>query len=179
MITHIVALSSFNNAIGFKNKLPWHLPEDLKHFKKVTMGKTIVMGSNTFRSVVSYSKNNEVLPGREIVVISSTLENSVALYSQYSYLTNVKFATKKEHQEYMEVFKDEDFIIVGGSQLYAAYPPDVVIATIVYTGPIEADSFYRYPLLNSEYFEKTYSSAILLNDGQLSYSFCRFQKINK
>lgn len=53
--------------IGIGNKLPWHIPQDLAHFKKVTSGKPVVMGKNTFQSLPF------VLPGRLNIVISSTL----------------------------------------------------------------------------------------------------------
>lgn len=53
--------------IGIGNKLPWHIPQDLAHFKKVTSGKPVIMGKTTFQSLPF------VLPGRLNIVISSTL----------------------------------------------------------------------------------------------------------
>lgn len=52
------------NVIGYQNSLPWHLPGDLKHFKKMTMGKPIVMGRKTFESI------GKPLPGRQNIVLS-------------------------------------------------------------------------------------------------------------
>lgn len=63
-ISIIVAVSE-NNAIGRNNQLPWHLPNDLKFFKKTTMGHHIIMGRKTFESI------GKALPGRTSVVISS------------------------------------------------------------------------------------------------------------
>lgn len=65
MITLIAAIGR-NNELGFQNKLLCHIPEDLKHFKAYTMGKAIVMGSNTFLSIGS-----KPLPGRRNIVVSS------------------------------------------------------------------------------------------------------------
>jgi dihydrofolate reductase len=48
----IVAMAK-NRVIGFDNDLPWHLPEDLKRFKDVTMGKPVIMGRKTFQSIES------------------------------------------------------------------------------------------------------------------------------
>jgi len=63
MISFIVAMDR-NGAIGKNNQLPWHLPEDLKFFKKVTMGHPIAMGRKTHESI------GRVLPGRENIVIT-------------------------------------------------------------------------------------------------------------
>ncbi len=59
----IVAMDR-NRVIGFDNALPWHLPEDLKYFKSVTMGKPIIMGRKTFESI------GRPLPGRLNIVIT-------------------------------------------------------------------------------------------------------------
>lgn len=53
-----------NRVIGQGNRIPWHLPEDFKWFKSVTMGHTVVMGRKTFESI------GKPLPGRDIVVLS-------------------------------------------------------------------------------------------------------------
>ena len=50
IVTLIVAVAD-NGVIGRDNALPWHLPEDLKHFKRITMGKPVVMGRKTFESI--------------------------------------------------------------------------------------------------------------------------------
>lgn len=60
----IIVAQASNRVIGVNNKLPWHLPEDLRYFKQVTMGKPIIMGRNTFESI------GRPLPGRENIVIS-------------------------------------------------------------------------------------------------------------
>jgi dihydrofolate reductase len=65
MITLIAAIGR-NREIGYKNKLLWHIPEDMRHFKSYTMGKVVIMGSNTFLSIGS-----KPLPGRKCIVISS------------------------------------------------------------------------------------------------------------
>lgn len=62
----IVAMSS-NRVIGKEGKLPWHLPEDLKFFKKTTLGHPILMGRKTFESI------GRPLPGRRNIVLSSTM----------------------------------------------------------------------------------------------------------
>ena len=60
----MIAAMTVNRVIGKDNKMPWHLPEDLKHFKASTMGKPIVMGRKTFESI------GRPLPGRHNIVIT-------------------------------------------------------------------------------------------------------------
>jgi dihydrofolate reductase len=62
-LTLVVAIDA-NNGIGIDNRLPWHLPEDLAHFKRVTLGRPIVMGRKTFDSI------GRALPGRRNIVIT-------------------------------------------------------------------------------------------------------------
>jgi dihydrofolate reductase len=61
---HIIAAVAENGVIGANNKLPWRLPEDLKRFKALTMGHTLVMGRKTFDSI------GRPLPGRTTIVIT-------------------------------------------------------------------------------------------------------------
>jgi dihydrofolate reductase len=83
---HLVAAVAQNGVIGAKGKLPWNLPEDLKHFRKLTLGHPVIMGRRTWESL------GKPLPGRENIVVSrrggfeapgasvaATLEAAVAL----------------------------------------------------------------------------------------------------
>jgi dihydrofolate reductase len=62
---YLVAAVASNGVIGVDGRLPWHLPEDLKHFKKLTLGHPIIMGRKTWESL------GKALPGRENIVVSS------------------------------------------------------------------------------------------------------------
>lgn len=64
MIISLIAAMDKNRLIGRENGLPWHLPADFAHFKKVTMGKPVVMGRKTYESI------GKALPGRLNIVIS-------------------------------------------------------------------------------------------------------------
>jgi len=61
----LIAAMDKNRMIGYQNSIPWHIPEDLQHFKKITMGHGIIMGRKTFESIAC------VLPGRQNVVLST------------------------------------------------------------------------------------------------------------
>jgi dihydrofolate reductase len=63
---YLVAAVAANGVIGVDGKLPWHLPEDLKHFKKLTLGHPVIMGRRTWESL------GKALPGRENIVVTRT-----------------------------------------------------------------------------------------------------------
>lgn len=60
----LIVAAAANNVIGCENRLPWHLPEDLKYFKTVTMGKPVIMGRKTYESI------GRPLPGRTNIVVT-------------------------------------------------------------------------------------------------------------
>jgi dihydrofolate reductase len=64
MIISLIAAMDRNRLIGRENGLPWHLPDDFKHFKSLTLGKPVIMGRKTFESI------GKALPGRKNIVIS-------------------------------------------------------------------------------------------------------------
>lgn len=66
MIISLIAAMDRNRLIGCDNGLPWHLPDDFKHFKAITMGKPVIMGRKTFESI------GKPLPGRKNIVLSRT-----------------------------------------------------------------------------------------------------------
>ena len=63
---YLIAAVASNRVIGMNGKLPWHLPEDLKHFKDITVGHPIIMGRRTWESL------GKALPGRENIVVTRT-----------------------------------------------------------------------------------------------------------
>ena len=128
MLSIIVAKAK-NNVIGKNNELIWHLPEDLKRFKKLTTGHVIIMGRKTFESL------GRVLPNRKHIVFTNNpdfkIENE-----------NVKIVhSMLEIQEYIED-KNENFVI-GGAMIYNLLMPYV---TKLYVTQInkdfEGDAFF-------------------------------------
>jgi len=101
MITIIAAIAK-NNALGKDNDLIWHLPSDLKRFKKVTSGHHILMGRNTFESI------GKPLPNRTTVIITRNKR-----YKKEG--CKVAYSIEKA----IEIAKDDDEIyIIGGAQIY-------------------------------------------------------------
>lgn len=102
----IVAMSS-NRTIGINNTLPWRCPEDLKHFKALTMGHHMVMGRKTFDSI------GKPLPGRTTVVIS----RDSALKIEGCLVAN------SVDQAIAMCGDDSEIFVVGGAEIYAQTLP--------------------------------------------------------
>lgn len=95
--------------IGNDNKLPWpSISEDMKFFKKITTNENVVMGRKTFDSIFSYIK--KPLPNRESFVIT---RNKEPMYEDFN---NVHIINN--YEEIIEKSKTENFIIIGGSEIY-------------------------------------------------------------
>lgn len=100
----IVAAISDNNVIGKDNKIIWHLPEDLKRFKELTTGHTIIMGRKTFESL------GRVLPDRKHIVLTRDT-------SYYIDDDNVEIVNDIEELEKYINSEEENFVI-GGAIIY-------------------------------------------------------------
>lgn len=130
-IALIVALAR-NHAIGLNNKMPWHLPEDLKYFKRVTLGKPVIMGRNTFESI------GRPLPGRPNIVISRNAaypaQGITLVHSLEEALAIAETLLTPEQPEVM---------VMGGAQIYAQALP---LAHRLYLTEVdaepEADAFF-------------------------------------
>lgn len=104
MFSIIVAIGK-NNEIGKINKLLWYIPEDLKKFKEITQGKTVVMGRNTFKSI------GKILPNRNNIVLSKNLQN-INNKKNLEICDDFSKIIKKYKNSVEEVF------IIGGAQVY-------------------------------------------------------------
>ncbi len=130
MQIRIVVAASENNVIGLDNQLPWHLPDDLRFFKKMTQGLPVVMGKNTWLSL------GKALPGRLNVVISSSLDGlpeGVLLFKDL-----------EASFDYLREQGHEDVAVIGGGQLYHAALPftHVVYLTRVHTVLEKGTAFF-------------------------------------
>ena len=124
----LIAAIAQNNAIGFKNKLIYWLPNDLKRFKELTTGHTIIMGSNTFRSLPKGA-----LPNRRNIVLSRK-ESSFPGTETFS-----------SFEEALANCNNEDIVyIIGGETLYRAAMPlaDYLCLTEVMDTPANSDAFF-------------------------------------
>ena len=106
-ITLVAAIAS-NNVIGKENSLPWNIPEDLKRFKQMTSGHTILMGRKTFDSI------GRPLPNRQNIVMTKDKN-----FEQ----EGIKVIN--DFEEALELIKEsnEDVFVIGGSKIYELFEP--------------------------------------------------------
>jgi dihydrofolate reductase len=102
----LIAAIAKNNCIGIDNKIPWNIPDDFKYFKKTTLGKTVLMGENTFKSILGYL--GKPLPGRQTVVLSI----------DPNFLAPEGVRVFSSLDEAWEKLKNEDVFICGGASIY-------------------------------------------------------------
>jgi len=131
-IALIVALSQ-NNIIGRDNQLPWHLPEDLKYFKSVTMGKPVLMGRKTFDSI------GRPLPGRANIVITRDAQWTA---DGVEVVTDIQAALAAGEKACKAAGGDE-IMVIGGAQIYQKFLPlaDRLYLTRV-EAQVEGDAFF-------------------------------------
>jgi dihydrofolate reductase len=106
MIISIIAAVARNRVIGVNNQLPWHLPEDLQYFKKLTMGKPIIMGRRTHESI------GKPLPSRQNIIVTR------------SNLTFPGCETAQSIECALDIANGvEEIFIIGGAQIYKTALP--------------------------------------------------------
>lgn len=135
----IIAAIGENNELGKNNDLIWHLPNDLKFFKSVTTGKTVLMGRNTFWSLP------KVLPNRTNIVITDMDEDypkEVIIYNSI--------------EAFLEDYKntEEEVFIIGGASIYSQF---INIADKIYLTEVAAtcdDAQVYFPQFDKEQYEK-------------------------
>lgn len=158
ILSHIVA-TDLNGAIGKDNKLPWHLPEDLKFFKETTQGKILIMGRKTFDSI------GRLLPGRMHLVITRQPLNSND--KMLEYVSSLDAALQRA-QSLIGAWPDEVFILGGGE----IFQQSLELADRIYMTKIEkvvqGDTFYpqvdfsKFELQKQNHFQTSEKFSISL-----------------
>lgn len=132
----LIAAMSENEVIGNNNKLPWHFPEELKYFKKMTLGKPIIMGRKTFESM-----GGRPLPQRKNIILTQDKNYSA---NDCIVVHSVAEAIKEAEREV-----SEEIMIIGGANVYQQFLP---FATRLYITIVHqecaGDAFF--PKLNWE-----------------------------
>jgi dihydrofolate reductase len=122
----LIAAMAANRVIGRHNRLPWHLPADLKRFKRLTLGHTLIMGRKTFESI------GRPLPGRSTVVVTRQTDYAPP---------GVQVAHSV--QEALSLAEVEEVFIAGGAELFAETLPlaDRLHLTLI-EKDFEGDTFF-------------------------------------
>ena len=161
----IIVAQSTNRVIGNNNELPWRLPQDLKYFKKVTMGKPILMGRKTYDSI------GRPLPGRKNIVITrqpdwcadgvtvaGSLSSAIVLARQYAVANDLS-----------------EVMIIGGAQIYeeALGLANKLYLTQIHA-EIDGDAFF--PKMDGSWGEIERTDCVDDSPDKLKFSFVVLQK---
>ncbi len=152
----IIAAVGKNLELGYKNKLIWNLKDDLKYFKKVTDGKTVVMGKNTFYSI------GKPLPNRKNIVLSKSED------------IKEDVETIKDYKKVLDLTDNEIFII-GGSEIYKIFLPfaDNLYLTEIENSFPKADCYF--PKFDKDLYYKTIIKEN--EENNIKYSYVLYRKI--
>lgn len=161
MISIIVNIAA-NNAIGFENKLLYWLPNDMKRFRLLTTGNTIIMGRKTFESLPKGA-----LPNRRNIVLSRQENTAFEGAECFSSL----------QEALQSCSENEDIYIIGGSTVYEqAFPlADKLRITLVDNTPAQADSFF--PAIDTNvWIEKSREVHPVDEKHLYSYTFIDYER---
>ncbi len=156
----IIAAMAKNRVIGVRNTLPWYLPEDLKHFKALTLGHHLLMGRKTFESI------GKPLPGRTTIIIT---RNSMYRAAGCRVVNSIDAALSTAQM-------DNELFFVGGADLYQQV---IEIADRLYLTEIQADFVGDawFPLVDATQWRETERTTRHAEaDGGLVYDFAVYDK---
>jgi len=162
----IVAVAD-NGIIGKDGEMPWHLPEDLAHFKETTMDHPVVMGRVTYEGILEAL--GEPLPGRTTIVVTSrdleTPENAVVANDLEEALDRAETAARERHEDATRLF------VAGGASIYEQFLPalDRLILTEIHDEPAGDTSF---PDWNRSAFRE------VSRDEQDGFAFVEYVRTN-
>jgi len=159
MITIIAAIAK-NNALGMNNKLIWHLPEDLKRFKRVTNGHHVIMGRKTFESLA------KPLPNRTTIIITRNK----------NYKANNCLVVNSLGEALEKARQDKNPYILGGAEIYKLAMPiaDKLDLTIVHH-EFEADAFF--PVIDTTIWKERSRENFKADEAnKYDYSFVTYEK---
>ncbi|MDF2447345.1 MAG: dihydrofolate reductase [Moraxellaceae bacterium] len=162
----LIAAVAENGCIGIGNKLPWYLPEDLKFFKRVTTGKPVIMGRNTFESL------GKPLPNRTNIVITRN--------PGYTAPDGVKVVGSLDHalavaEAVAHIAGLDEIMVIGGAQIYAEALPRIgrmYLTEVKKT--VDGDAFF--PAWNRSEWREVAREAQHYEPAQTDYSFVIYER---
>jgi len=157
---YLVAALARNGVIGAQGKLPWHLPEDLRHFKKLTLGHAVIMGRRTWESI------GRPLPGRENIVVTRRADYEADGASIASSLPAAVALCAGQPAAF----------VIGGAEIYAAA---LTLADGLVLTEIDRDypGDTRFPAWDRSAWKATRREAHTSSDG-VRFEFALYEKSN-
>ncbi|MFN4181452.1 MAG: dihydrofolate reductase [Candidatus Paceibacteria bacterium] len=133
----IITAIGKNNELGKNNALLWKLPKDMRHFRKTTEGKTVIMGRKTFESI------GKALPSRRNIVLT---KNTQYQSSGIEVVNSIS--------EILDTETDEEIFIIGGAEIYKAFLPHAHKLYITHVDMTFKDADAFFPGLNLDIWIK-------------------------
>ena len=158
MLSIIACISQTNRAIGYQNRLLYHIKSDLTRFRELTTGHTIIMGRKTYESLP-----NGALPHRRNIVVSRSMKKLEGC----EVYPNLEAALKAAESP-------QEIFIIGGESIYrqSLHVARKLYLTVVDAAPQQADAFF--PEINPEEWELIEKE--MRNENGLSFSFLTYLK---
>lgn len=159
MISVIAAIGK-NNEIGKDNKLIWNIPRDMKFFKETTMGNTVVMGMNTYKSLP-----NCTLPGRKMIVITDKPQQD-----------NDKVTFVYSVEEILNKYKDsfDNIFVIGGASIYNSFIEysDCMYLTLINAECLDADCYFP------SFDDNDWNISEILSDiyENIEFKICKYER---
>ena len=169
MIVALVAAAARNGVIGRNNELPWHLPQDLKYFKSVTLGKPVIMGRKTYDSI------GRALPGRQNIVVTRQTDwqppigiTRATSVPEALQIARLALSEKDDNAEH-------EIMVMGGGEIYRH---SLSLARRVYLTrvDVEVDGDAYFPDLPAEHW-RLVSETSGDSDAPIPHSFCVYERI--
>ncbi len=159
-VLSVIASIDENNAIGFENKLLFYIPQDMKRFKRLTLGKTVIMGANTYDSL-----KIKPLPHRRCIVLSKRKLQIGAV------TCNGIDALKRL------ILPDEDVFVIGGESVYRQLLPycsAAYITQVMYA----AERFDAYFPKLDENWKISFKSRVYVSNDGLKFCYINYKNEN-
>lgn len=160
MIKSIIVAKGKNNVIGKDNQLLWRLSADLKRFKAITMGHTIIMGRKTFESI------GKALPGRKTIIITRNKDFQIDGCLSVSSIA----------EAYEKCKADTEVFVIGGAEIYKQTILDISKLYITEVDiDIDGDAFFPI-VTHSEWNELSRESFTIDEKNEHDYSFINLER---
>ena len=174
MLSIIACISKANRAIGYQNRLLYHIKSDLTRFRELTTGHAIIMGRKTYESLP-----NGALPHRRNIVVSHNLKEIEGCEVYPSLEEAVEAAEKPIEATGKPAaapcpISNEEIFVIGGESIYRQILPEAhkLYLTVVDDAPQQADAFF--PEFNAEEWELIEKE--MRNENDVSFSFLTYLK---
>lgn len=162
----LIAAISSNHCIGDQGKLPWHIPDDLTHFKMLTTGYPVVMGRKTFQSI------GRPLPKRHNIVIT----RDMTFNAEGILVANTIWGGISAAQMFSRMMKLDKVFIIGGGEIYTAamdYAKQLYITHV--HKPVSGDAFF--PIIDKSVWNESSRSQTMTGPDGIEYHYATYDRI--